>query len=74
MAGDIVGLTCLTGLSITSTPGSAQTTISLPVLQVQGGGKVIVDSGSSVIFSSSYRSPTAAIASSSMCVTSRGSA
>jgi hypothetical protein len=52
MAGDQIGLTHLTGLSITSTPGSAQTTITYPQLQIQGGTRVIVDSGSSVIYSS----------------------
>jgi hypothetical protein len=52
MAGDIIGLTHLTGLSITSTPGSAQTTISYPLLQVQGGSRVVVDSGSSFLVAS----------------------
>jgi hypothetical protein len=52
MAGDIVGLTRLTGLSITSATGSAQTDIAYPQLHVAGGARVVVDSGSSVIYSS----------------------
>ena len=37
MAGDLIGLTQLTGLSITSTPGSAQTTLVGPALVVASG-------------------------------------
>jgi hypothetical protein len=54
MAGDIIGTTVLTGLSIHSTPGSGITTPNptVPVLQMYGGSQLKVDSGASVIYSS----------------------
>ena len=52
MAGDIQGVTHLTGLSVTSTPGSALTTYAVPVLIAQGGTRVQVDSGASIVFAS----------------------
>jgi hypothetical protein len=52
MAGDLQGTTVFTGVSITSTPGLSQGTYATPVLHVQGGTRVQVDSGSSVIYSS----------------------
>jgi hypothetical protein len=53
MAGDILGNpTVFTGVSVTSTPGSAQTIHSIPVLQVQGGSQITVASNTSLILSS----------------------
>lgn len=54
MAGDIVGVpTVFTGISITSTPGSAGTYPSgIPALTIAGGSRVEVQSGSSMIVGS----------------------
>ena len=52
MAGDLQGVTHLTGLSITSTPGLSQATYTHPVLHVAGGARVVVDSGSSFVVAS----------------------
>lgn len=54
MAGDIVGVpTTLTGLSITSSPGSAQTnTALLPVLLLAGGSQLNLASNTSFLVAS----------------------
>src|SRR4051812_228742 len=54
MAGDIIGVpTTFTGLSITSTPGSAQTyPAAIPVLAVAGGSQVTISSNVSIILGS----------------------
>jgi hypothetical protein len=53
MAGDIIGTTVLTGLSITSSPGSAQTAPGVvPVLSVAGGSRVDLASNTSLVVAS----------------------
>lgn len=54
MAGDIIGVpTTFTGISITSTPGSAQTTPGLlPILQLLGGSQLTMQSNTSLIVGS----------------------
>lgn len=54
MAGDIIGQpTVFTGISITSTPGSAQTApTGVPALTVEGGGRLALASNASFVGSS----------------------
>jgi hypothetical protein len=52
MAGDLQGVTHLTGLSVTSGPGGSQATYAVPVIHAAGGTQVLLDSGSSLVAAS----------------------